>query len=155
MAGEMKNFLLFSSDAERNRNRRALVVFLIGMVFVIWAWMNLVVRVMYRASEVPIDSVSVVEEEQTDAPAPSTGDRKEGGRLFARAATPLLAVGFLLVLVFLVGTYVLVRSSRRFLEGTRRERASPTSTPDIWSMHRAPEFQEEDGDEEGEQVDRR
>ncbi len=133
---------------ERSGRLRGLLILilLVGMVFVIWAWMNAVVRVMYRASEVPVESVAVADDDQRDAPAPGERKRPEAGRLFAKAATPLLAIGLLLILVFLLGTYVLVRSSRRFLDSTRRERAAPTPTPDIWSMHKAPEFPEEEGD---------
>lgn len=143
----MKNFLISAGEADRKRNRRALFVFLIGLVFVIWAWMNMVVRVMYGASNVPIDSVSPLDGDPPESRTVSDERRKEKGRLLARSATPLLLVGLLLVLVFLAGTYVLVRSSRRFLERTRRERAPPTPVPDIWSMHKAPEFPEEEGDE--------
>jgi len=143
----MKNFLISAGEEDRKRNRRALIVFLIGLVFVIWAWMNMVVRVMYGASNVPIDLVSPVDGDPVEAPTMSDTQRREKGRLLAKSATPLLLVGLLLVLVFLAGTYVLVRSSRRFLDRTRRERAAPTPVPDIWSTHKVPEFPEEEEDE--------
>lgn len=151
----MKNFLIFAGDGERGRNRRALIVFLVGMVFVIWAWLNLVVRVMYRASEVPIESVAHEAEVDPDAPPPDLPPTREEGRLFARAAAPLLVVGLLLVIVFLVGTYVLVRSSRRFLESTRRERAAPSNTDDVWATHKVPDYDDHDYDEGIEEADGR
>jgi len=142
----MKNFLISAGDADRKRNRKALVVFLFGMVFVIWAWGNWMVRVMYRGSAVPIESLSIEDGAPAETLTVSDQRRKEAGRLLAKSATPLLAVGLLLVLVFLAGTYVLVRSSRRFLDRTRKERPAPTPVPDIWSMHKAPEFPEDEGD---------
>jgi hypothetical protein len=61
-----------------------------------------------------------------------------------RASALLLLVGFLLLLVFLVATYLLVRVGRRIRDNASRQRPPPTDVTDVWSMHKAPEFDEAD-----------
>ncbi len=58
---------------------------------------------------------------------------------FATAYGLLLLVGFLLVVVFLLGSYIAVRVSRRVRAESARKRALPTPTEDVWSMHRLPD----------------
>lgn len=60
------------------------------------------------------------------------------------ASALLLLVGFLLLLVFLVATYLLVRVGRRIRDNAGRKRPPPTDATDVWSMHKAPEFDEAD-----------
>lgn len=70
---------------------------------------------------------------QVDAPAP------EAART-ARAMGFVLVAILLLVIFFLLGSLIFVRSARRYRAGVeRRSRESqPTASADVWSMHKAP-----------------
>ena len=62
-----------------------------------------------------------------------------------RGLSLLLMVGFVLALVVLLGSYVLVRTMRRYRALTQRKPGVPTPNEDVWAMHQAPtDLDEED-----------
>ena len=65
-------------------------------------------------------------------------------RSMLRGAALFLVVGFLLLLVFLIATYAMIRGSRRMRKAARHKRPPPTDATDVWAMHKAPVFDEAD-----------
>ena len=61
-----------------------------------------------------------------------------------RGAALFLVVGFLLLLVFLIATYAMIRGSRRMRKAASHKRPPPTDATDVWAMHKAPVFDEAD-----------
>ncbi len=59
----------------------------------------------------------------------------------------LLIYLFILVMIFILGSWVFLRASRRFWTGVNKKRPEPTPTDDVWSQHKLPEDAPEDGDE--------
>lgn len=70
---------------------------------------------------------------QVDAPA------ADGARTVRAMGFVLVAV-LLLVLFFLLGSLIFVRSARRYRSGVERRsrEPSPTESSDVWSMHKPP-----------------
>ena len=56
-----------------------------------------------------------------------------------QAMSQLLLWLFLLVLLFLVASLIILRTSRRFRATLEHRRATPTNTEDVWAMHRLPD----------------
>jgi len=65
-------------------------------------------------------------------------------RSMLRGTALFLVVGFLLLLVFLIATYAMIRGSRRMRKAARHKRPPPTDATDVWAMHQAPVFDEAD-----------
>ena len=57
----------------------------------------------------------------------------------APALALVLLIGFVLALLFLLSTYVLVRSMRRYRAAASRRRRAPTPTDDVWAMGKLPD----------------
>jgi len=53
---------------------------------------------------------------------------------YAQALGLALVTALVLVLVFLVGSFIIVRSSRRYRASLERRRARPTQSDDAWSL---------------------
>ncbi len=70
----------------------------------------------------------------------------------AGAVSLFVLVSVILVLVFLLGTFVLVRNARRRRATAERQPPAPTSADDVWAMHKLPE---EDDRAEPDAQDRR
>ncbi len=68
---------------------------------------------------------------------------EQSARLYAA-----LFYGVILLLVLAFGTYLLLRMSRRYKERLAHKPAKPTPTPDIWSMHQPPGFDDPDKPDE-------
>ena len=67
---------------------------------------------------------------------------------------PSLLYGLLLLLVILVfGGYAIVLALRRFRDTINVRRPTPTDITDIWSMHKLPESDDENKDEQRGQDD--
>ena len=74
---------------------------------------------------------------------------------YAQALSLALITTLVLVLVFLVGSLIIVRSARRYRASLERRRDTPTQSDDVWSLAREDHNAEEaDADEgqDGEQV---
>jgi hypothetical protein len=117
---------LGTSASSVNRLKLGLVFLALGVVLLLWAWGNWI----YRSSN-GLSEGSVTVEHVAGARSPAT--------MQAVQASPLvLMVGFFLVIVFLVGSYAIVRGSRRLREAILYEKPAPTASDDVWSMHKAP-----------------
>ena len=68
---------------------------------------------------------------------PARGDLDPA--LLVPALSLYLLALLLLVLLFLLATFVLARTMRRVQRDIWRRRAAPTSTDDVWAMHRLPD----------------
>ena len=69
---------------------------------------------------------------QPSPPAePSDGD--------AKALATVLVYLLIMVVVFMLGSYAIMRASRRFRGSLSRTRAEPTDAGDVWAMHKVPE----------------
>ncbi len=117
---------LHGSDADPKRMRVGMLFLAVGLVLLLWAWGSWV----YRAS-VPATDVSISAGSPSSAPSPDV-------ERAARASPAMLVGALLLVLVFLVGSYAIVRGSRRFREALLPSRPTPTASDDVWTMHKTP-----------------
>jgi len=99
----------------------------VGVVLLVWAWGNWMYRASMPTEEGSFAARRVDSEPRTDA------------LRTARSSSAVLLLGFVLVLVFLVGSYAIVRGSRRFREAFLRPKLRPTSADDVWAMHKLPE----------------
>ncbi len=57
----------------------------------------------------------------------------EGAR-YAQALSLALVTALVLVLVFLLGSLIIVRSARRYRDSIERRRGTPTQSDDAWSL---------------------
>jgi hypothetical protein len=116
-------------DSQSRRNRMGFALLFTGLVMLLWAWGSYV----YRASV----SGGV------DA-APSEGPTTVPDQTAVLRSLPLtLMVGLLLVLVFLFGSYALIRLARRLREAAERRPIIPTPSNDVWAKHRPPKGDED------------
>ena len=122
------------SEPDPARTRLGIIVLVIGLLMVFWAWGSWV----YRVSADPSSAAMIVQTAETEDGAPTADQIKA-----ASAMKLLLIVGFILFLAVLLGTFIMVRSARRYREAASRARAAPTAATDAWAMHRLPES---DGD---------
>lgn len=58
----------------------------------------------------------------------------------------LLIYLFILVMIFILGTWVFLRASRRYWTRVNEQPPKPTATDDVWSMHKLPEDEPEEGE---------
>lgn len=70
----------------------------------------------------------------------AVGQSTQPGGAAVRAETVYEAVFWagIIVLVFLAGSYAIVRFSRRFRQFLLRRTEPPTHSEDVWSQHRVP-----------------
>ena len=117
--------LLGEPGTEQHRTRLGLMMLCIGIILLLWTWGSWI----YRAS-VPVK----VEGHATDMVAEHSAQR-----VLALRTSPLfLMVFFVLILAFLVGSFVVVRMIRRYRAALEHERPTPTASEDVWSMQRVP-----------------
>jgi len=109
---------------DEHRVRVAVIFLVVGIVLVLFAWGHW----NFRTRVGNVDSVVA-----TDAPEEAT----ESARI-VRLAPLALLVAFLLLLVFLMGSFVIARASRRRRERTGRRPYKPTESQDVWAMHKPP-----------------
>ena len=87
-------------------------------------------------------------------PGAMTDPLAESSR-FVAAWSLFLLVGLILVLVVLLGSFILVRSSRRRRAALDHKYAPPTASEDVWAMHQLsedwdePEITPDDFDSDG------
>ncbi len=131
------------SENNRGRSRAALLVFLAGVILLLWAVGNLAYRSSVTTPNPPEesrDSNRSTDNDNVDSVGKTPPDRRE----VAWAAGTFLVVGAGLVLLFLLGSYVLIRSSRNYQARLARRRNPPSPVEDVWAMHKLPQEDESD-----------
>lgn len=124
------------SRPEQVRLRTGTILLVVGLALVLWAWGSW----LYRTSVAHSESVAVrVEIDEGNA------DQEQA----VRAAPLFLLVASLLMLVFLAGSFVLVRLGRRRRQLADRKRAAATPVEDIWARHKLPDAAAFDKDDTG------
>ncbi len=68
-------------------------------------------------------------------PAPPAEPAGEDAQTLATVLVYLL----ILVVVFMFGSYAIMRASRRFRGSLSRRKSEPTEAGDVWAMHKVPE----------------
>lgn len=127
------NNLFQQLPADSNRFRFGIAFLAAGIVLVLWAWGSWI----YRATGTTEGASSILSLDSSDEPLPGeTADLDQAE--FAKTLPVFLMFGFVLVIIFLVFSYLLVRITRRYRAGIFRKRAPPTDTKDVWSMHKIP-----------------
>lgn len=123
-----------SPGSVSSRHRVGLAVLALGLGLLFFAWVSW----LYRTSNPDVALPAEVETQSSIVtPAqPGSAPRSDQRAALVQAAPMLLLVTFLLVLVFLVGSFILVRGIRRHLAAGDHQRGPPTPTDDVWSMHR-------------------
>lgn len=117
---------LGTSASSTNRLKLGLVSLALGVVLLLWAWGNWI----YRSSNGFSDGAVAAEH--------AVAGRSPAAMQAVRASPFVLMVGFFLVIVFLVGSYAIVRGSRRLREALLYQKPKPTASDDVWSMHKPP-----------------
>ncbi len=70
----------------------------------------------------------------------------------AKTLATVLVYLLIMVVVFMFGSYALMRASRRFRSSLSRRKADPTEAADVWAMHKVPEeleLEDEPGEPRG------
>jgi len=120
-----------NSDMEQRRSRLGLLFLVAGVLLVLWAWGSWIYRTSTRAAS-GIVAVDVADDAPVDA-----------AKVIRAAPMVLLGVA-LVVLAFLVASYVFVRASRRYRQSLERRPNPPTDSTDLWSMHKLKDFDDSD-----------
>lgn len=98
---------------------------------------------------------AVVGLDQPSSPLPEASEASPQAEVHALAN--LLYYLLILVVVFLFGSYAVLRASRRFRNSLTTRDRFPSDSSDVWAMHKAPEeleIEEDDdapGDPEGDE----
>lgn len=90
-------------------------------------------------------SVVIVLDRSGQSPESAPLAVRESAPGIARASwlTQAVLLISLVFLIFVVGTFAMVRFSRRFRAALLGRRATPTPSEDVWQMHRLPENHEQ------------
>lgn len=143
--------MLGARGTEQHRIRAGILFLSFGIILLVWAWGSWI----YRTSATGAGAAGG---EALTAPLEGVlegnGDdeRNPDAAGVAKALPTFLGLGFLLVVVFFVGSFVIVRTLRKYREDLERKSPPPTDSEDVWSMHRVSEaddgFTEDDDEDE-------
>jgi len=126
--------------SEHHRTRVGFLFLAAGVLLLIWAWGSW----FYRASHPPESTVVSADLDDELGAAPRRRGRGPEPDKLAQALPAFLAVGVVLVLVFLFGAFAITRFSRRYREVLGHKRAPPSDASDVWARHRVPEYQDDE-----------
>jgi len=130
---------------EQYRVRLGLLLGGSGTLLLLWAFGVWIMR-----DSVSAQAQAIVRARGGEVIAPATGgapnreSRRDERREAARALPMLLLVALMVVLTLLVGGLVIVRAMRRHRIYLSHERPPPTEVTDAWSMHRVPDYDDDD-----------
>lgn len=116
-------------DIEQRRTALGLAFLVLGLMLLMWAWGSWMYRASTRSKPVAMERAISEDEDSEKA---------------VRMAPEMLLGGVMLVAVFLVGSLVFVRASRRYRQSLNRRAGTPTDTTDVWSMHKLKDFPDDD-----------
>lgn len=135
------------SEDDQRRNRTALIVFLAGVLLVLWAFGTLVYRTSIQRPE-HIEHPEQSTRSPVESASASAGRVPPGLSSKNVKATSATAMMFLLALallmLFIMGSYILIRGSRRYQQWVGQKRSSSTPSEDLWAIHRTPALDDED-----------
>ena len=117
-----------TAGSEQRPIKSALLFLVVGVVLLLWAWGSWLYRTLANNGR-----RTVADSRPVDAAVGPSGSAE-----VAPVLPWFLMVGLLLVLVFLFGTFAVIRAARRYREVVARRRAGPTSAEDVWAMHKIP-----------------
>ncbi len=130
---------------EQYRLRLGALLAASGTLLLLWAFGSWIMR-----DSLPAKAQAIVRAQGGEVIAPATGGAVDQGRRrddrmqAARALPMLLLVVLTVVITLLVGGLVIVRAMRRHRIYLGHERPPPTDSSDVWSMHRTPDYDDED-----------
>lgn len=125
---------------EQYRLRLGILLASSGMLLLLWSY-----GIWMMRSSPLAQAQAIVRAQGGEIVAPSTGGgadreaRRDDRIQAARALPMLLFVVLTVVITLLVGGLVIVRAMRRHRIYLSHERPAPTEASDVWSMHRAPD----------------
>jgi|GEM_PF-5611527 len=121
-----------ASNSQRSRFRIGFGFVLLGIVLLLFVWLSWLYRTSGPESsstlETQTQSSVIGMERRLDNP------QQDQRAAFVKIAPMLLVATFLLVLVFLLGSFILVRGIRRSMKAGDHQREPATSCDDVWSM---------------------
>ncbi len=135
-----------SPGSEKHRGRWALLFLVIGFLLVLFAWFSWIHRVSAPADGLSVGTrraMQAVDGDDVESDVLPPVDRDRRREAVVRLGGPTLLAGFLLMLLFLGGSFVIVRATRRYLAATLRRRGAPTVSDDVWLMHKLPNESDE------------
>lgn len=131
---EDRRAMLGNPSSEQYRTRVGFSILAVGFMLLFWAWGSWFYRnwVPVRAQAEALAHRDALENAETDQEAGAQGARA------ARTLPFFLLTALVIVLVFSVGGYVLLRVARRHRAAIERKRPPPSDTRDLWTMHKLP-----------------
>ena len=135
-----------SPGSEHHRGRFALLFLVIGLLLVLFAWLSWIGRVSAPDDGPPVSvrsAMRVGDRADLALDGLPFADQDRRREAAVRIGGPTLMVGLLLTLLFLGGSLVIVRATRRYQAATSRRRGPPTANDDVWSMHKLPNESDE------------
>ena len=135
-----------SPGSEKHRGRLALLFLVIGVLLVLFVWFSWIYRASApteRRSVGTTTAMQMVVRDDLEPHALPAVDQDRRREAAVRLGGPTLLAGFLLMLLFLGGSFVIVRATRRYQAATLRRRGPPTVSDDVWSMHKLPKESDE------------
>ncbi len=135
MVDSLDNYNLTPPD--QNRFRFGIVILVMGIILVLWAWGSWI----YRSSSTAPPGSSINRSFEYDENLEEVNARSEypDQTQVAKTLPTMLLYGFILFMVVLAATFILVRATRRYLAAAAHKRAPPTETSDVWSTHKLPD----------------
>lgn len=115
-------------DIEQRRTALGLAFLVLGLLLLMWAWGSWMYRTSTRAKPIAIERTDSVDDDSEKA---------------VKMAPGMLVGGVVLVVVFLIGSMVFVRASRRYRLSLNRKANAPTDATDVWSMHRLKDYSDD------------
>lgn len=111
-------------STDQQRLRAGYLVLSIGAFILLFAWVMAVVRGPEGVGEIAIH-------QKLEPPEPQ--------KILPQVGIPMVAYGILLIVVLFTSLIALLRISRNFRRHFFSEPSQPTSTSDVWKMHRVPD----------------
>lgn len=128
-----EKYLFQHLPADSNRMRFGIAFLAAGIVLMLWAWGSWI----FRATGTTEGASSILSLDSSDDSLPGNTANLDQAEV-AKTLPVFLMYGFILVIIFLVFSYLIVRTTRRYRAGISRKRAPPTDSEDVWSMHKIP-----------------
>ena len=130
---------------EQYRLRLGILLASFGTMLLLWAFGSWIMR-----DSMPAQAKAIVRAQGGEIGIPDTGDvvdreaRRDDRAQAARALAMLFLVVLTVAVTLFVGGLVVVRAMRRHRIYLSHQRPPPTDASDVWSMHRTPDYPDDD-----------